>query len=174
MLFLSVVALTAGCGTRNPPKTEGNSPKPAKSITSPPPGYAQNSVDVPKFANKSAEEVEKLFGPPEKITPATVVSEVPGDYRLYRISGHSKGLSVRYFREKAVRFNLLLGTPEKSAQEALLKFFKIDVSKMAPVSGESLSVIWKGESNGTLFTTAYAKREKPGSDFVMIHAEVKQ
>ena len=138
------------------------------------PSELQKTADVPKFANKSAAELDKIFGQPEKITPATLASEKPGEYRLYKMAGHPKGLSVRFYKDKAVRFNLILGTPEKSSRDALLKYFGIDVTKMTVVKGDSLSETWKGTSNGVNFSTAYAKRDDAKSDFVMIHAEIGQ
>ena len=134
----------------------------------------KTSIDVPKFTNKSAVEIDKILAQPEKVTPAIIAREIPGEYRLYKLAENPKGLSIRFYKDKAVRFNLLLGKPEKSSREALLKYFNIDVAKMTSVKGESLSETWKGSANGVNFSTAYAKRDKPGGDFVMIHAETNQ
>lgn len=174
-VFLSSLAF--GCQsaqeeTKSEPKA-ALSPTPVSAATVSPKA-AQNSIDVAKLVGKPAAELDKALGAPEKITPAAVAKEMPGEYRLYKLNGHPKGLSVRFYKDKAVRFNLLLGTPEKSAREALQKYFGIDVSKMKPVKGDPLSETWNGSSNGVNFATAYAKREKAGGDFVMVHAEIAQ
>jgi hypothetical protein len=171
VIFLASL-LAFGCQSAQETKTETKTIAPTPTVVSLTP--TQTMAEVPKLVNKSAAELDKTFGPPEKITPATIARETPGEYRLYKLTGHPKGLSVRFYKDKAVRFNLLLGTPEKSSREALLKFFGIDVSKMSTVRSESLSETWKGVSNGVNFATAYAKREKAGGDFVMIHAEIAQ
>jgi hypothetical protein len=131
-------------------------------------------VDVPNLANKSSAEFDRVFGKPLQITeikdnPAMM----PGEYRLYNVEGHPKGLSVRFFRDKAKRFNLLLGKNLKSSKDALSEVFKIDVSGISPdKTSEPLSEKWKGKFNGVNFETVYAKREKVNGDFTMVHAEV--
>lgn len=170
VIFLSSLAFS--CQSAQPVKVELK-PETISTATIAP-KMEQNSIDVPKFANKSATDFDKLFGQPEKVTPATLANEMPGEYRLYKMAGQPKGLSIRFYKDRAVRFNLILGTPEKSSRDALLKYFNVDVAKMASLKGESLSEAWKGASNGANFTTAYAKREDTKGNFVMIHAEVAQ
>lgn len=134
----------------------------------------QNFVDVPKMANKSAAEFDKVFGKPLEITeikdnPAMM----PGEYRLYKMTEHPKGLSVRFYKDAAKRFNLLLGTPQNSSKDALSKYFRINVGEISPdKKSEPLSEKWKGNFNGINFITVYAKRENVNSDFTMVHAEV--
>ena len=172
IFVICLFSLTYGCQSAQEVKVE---PKPETTSTATvAPKALQTLIDVPKFANKSAADLDKIFGQPEKITPATLASEMPGEYRLYKMTGHPKGLSIRVYKDRAVRFNLILGTPEKSSREALLKYFNIDVAKMTLVKGESLSETWKGVSNGANFSTAYAKREDAKGNFVMIHAEIAQ
>jgi hypothetical protein len=163
-------ALIFGCQTAQETKVE-TKPQATPTVAVNP---MQSTVDVPKLANKSTVELDKVFGQPEKVTLATVSNEMPGEYRLYKMAGHPKGLSVRFYKDKAVRFNLILGMPEKSSRDALLKYFNLDATKMTTVRGDSLSETWKGAANGVNFSTAYAKREKARSDFVMIHAEIGQ
>ena len=172
--LIVLLCLTFSCQSAQENKLEvksESSPIITKTVE---PKELKHSIDVSKLVNKSATELDKTFGEPEKITPAAIAKEMPGEYRLYKMADHPKGLSVRFYKDKAVRFNLILGTPEKSASQALLKNFNIDVSKMTSVKGESLSETWKGNFNGVNFSTAYAKREKAGSEFIMIHAEIAQ
>ena len=172
VIFLSSLAFS--CQSAQPVKVEQKPEASPNATVSATTKESPNLIDIPKFANKSAAELDKLLGQPEKVTPATLAGEMPGEYRLYKMAGHPKGLSIRFYKDKAVRFNLILGTPEKSSRDALLKYFNIDVSKMTSVKGESLSETWKGASNGTNFSTAYAKREDAKGNFVMIHAEIAQ
>lgn len=133
-------------------------------------------VDVPNLANKSSAEFDKIYGKPLEITEIKDnPSLMPGEYRLYEIGGHPKGLSVRFYKDKAKRFNLLLGTSLKSSKDALSEVFKINVGQIPPdKKSETLSEKWKGKFNGINFTTVYAKREKVNGDFTMVHAEVEK
>ena len=133
-------------------------------------------IDVPRLAGKSAEELDKIIGKPEKITPATARKEIPGEYRLYKIEGNPKGLSVRFYKDKAVRFNLILEKPFASAKDALLETFTIDVKNIPPTvdKAEPLSQKWQGEFGGVRFATVYAKKDTPNGQFVMVHAEIVQ
>jgi hypothetical protein len=135
---------------------------------------AAKFVDVPNLANKSGEEFDKIFGKPLKITPIEDnPAMMPGEYREYQVEGHPKNLSVRFYKDKAKRFNLLLGTPLKSSEQALSEIFKVDVKNKNPdTKTEPLSEKWKGNFSGVNFVTLYAKREKPGGDFTMLHAEI--
>lgn len=130
-------------------------------------------VDVPALADKPAAAFDETFGPPQKITEITDnPAMMPGEYRLYNVAGHPKGLSVRFYKDRAKRFNLLLGEPLASAREALGDVFNIDVKKMPPDTSEPLSEKWAGELSGIRFITAYAKKEKTSGDFTMVHAEI--
>ncbi len=132
-------------------------------------------VDVPTLADKSAQEFDELFGTPLKISPVRNNPKLmPGEYRRYAVADHPKGLSVRFYKNKAKRFNLLLGKKESSAEDALRQIFRIDVSKLKKVTGDPLSETWKGKSGGIEFKTAYAKRDKSSGKFVMLHAEVEK
>ncbi|MEZ5427682.1 MAG: hypothetical protein R2747_15545 [Pyrinomonadaceae bacterium] len=180
LISLGLILFSSGCQNSAPDtgqpvarETPKDAPQTEKTERQKP--KAPDFVDVPRLADKSAAEFDAIFGPPEKITEITDNPAImPGEYRLYRVAGHPKGLSVRFYRDRAKRFNLLLGTPRKSSKEALLEVFKIDISGMKKVKGESLSEKWSGESSGIRFETAYAKREKSGGDFTMLHAEVGQ
>jgi len=142
--------------------------------TSTPKPESKAKIDVPQLAGKSPEELDKILGKPEKITPATVAKETPGEYRLYKTEGNPKGLSVRFYRGKAVRFNIILEKSFAAAKDALLETFNIDVKNIPPTieKAEPLSQKWQGEFGGVRFTTVYAKKDKPNGQFVMVHAEI--
>lgn len=130
-------------------------------------------VDVIKLANKSQEFFENEFGGAIKVTEIKNNPRLmPGEFREYKVQGHPKNLSIRFYKGEAKRFNLLLGAPEKSGVKALERIFKIDVGEMKRVKTDVLSENWSGTSNGVKLKTAYAKRGKSGGDFVMLHAEV--
>ena len=132
------------------------------------------NVDVIRYANKSTFILDEAFGMPLKITPIKDNPQLmPGEFREYAIAGHPKNLSVRFYKNKAKRFNLLLGKPEKSSKKALMDIFKINVGEMRQVKSNSLSETWAGEINGVNFKTAYAKRNNADGDFVMLHAEIE-
>lgn len=159
-------------GERTVNKTAEISPKPAETVETK--IETPKFIDVPNLANKSSGEFDKIYGKPIEITeikdnPAMM----PGEYRLYKIEGHPKGLSVRFYKDQAKRFNLLLGKPEKSSKDAISGIFKINVGEIQPDKrSEPLSEKWKGRFNGINFVTVYAKREKLNGDFTMVHAEV--
>ena len=180
MVAVLTVLLSFGCGseTQNSGdnselKEDNRSAKvPAKEK---PQTATASDVDVIALANKSKKSFDKYFGDAVKTTKIKDNPKfMPGEYREYRVKGHPKGLSVRFYRNKAKRFNLLLGSPEKSASAALKTIFKIDVRKMKKIVGDPLSETWKGKSGSIVFKTAYAKRDKPGGSFIMLHTEVKK
>lgn len=128
-------------------------------------------VDLTKLAGRSAAEFDGYFGKATKISPATNPIEKPGEYRQYEVTGNPKGLSVRFFKDRAVRFNLFV-EPGDSARKMLKEHFGIDVGNSpADTKSEPLSEKFKGKFSGVEFLTIYAKRDKPGGRFVMVHAE---
>lgn len=148
--------------------------EPARTIA--PKNVDEVKIDVPRLAGKPAEEFDRIFGKPEQVTPATAAKEIPGEYRLYKIEGNPKGLSVRFYKNKAVRFNLILEKPFASANDALHQAFNIDVKNIPPTieKNEPLSYKWRGDFGGVRFATVYAKKDKPDGQFVMVHAETTQ
>ncbi len=172
---LVLTALFLGCGTKIEREVQENSDlvvniAPVEVKTA---GPSPSAVDVPELVNKSASYFDDQFGKPVKITLIeNVPALMPGEYREYQIEGHPKGLSVRFHRDKAKRFNLLLGKPGESAEKSLAKIFRIDVKEMNRVKTDPLSESWTGRSGVVSFKTAYAKRDKPGGKFVMLHAEI--
>jgi hypothetical protein len=180
IISFGLILLSLSCGNTDSEKTENKnfsvSETPQKEVSTEKVETRETPkfVDVPNLANKSPAEFEKIFGKPVQITeikdnPAMM----PGEFRLYNVFGHPKGLSVRFFRGQAKRFNLLLGEPLKSSKDALLGVFKINVGEISPdKTSEPLSEKWKGKFNEIKFVTVYAKREKVTGEFTMVHAEV--
>lgn len=181
ILFSSItlILLMLACGSSSEKNTDVNSNKntaveKATPQSTPEPAKSVKIVDVPKLADKSPKEFDDTFGEPVKITKIKDNPRLmPGEYREYKVEGHPKNLSVRFYKDQAKRFNLLLGTPEKSSQDALSNIFKIDVGGMRKVKSEALSETWKGSADGIRYKTAYAKRSRAGVDFVMLHAEIE-
>lgn len=165
----------AGC--QSPVRDSAPQPAPSPAAApSPPPAASEarpsvGKIDVPLLANKPPADLDKVYGPPEDVTPATIPSEKPGEYRLYKVNGNSKGLSVRFYKGKVVRFNLFLEQPANSAKEALLQAFNIDIKDSKPYEIKDLSERYRGIFGGARFQTAYAKRGKEKGGFVMVHAE---
>ena len=178
IISLGLILLSLSCGKPESvePKSLGKSNTIAElknEVSSEKPAIV-DFVDVPKLANRSSTEFDGIFGKTIEITKIKDSPKMmPGEYRLYAVSGHPKGLSVRFFNDKAKRFNLLLGTPLKSSNEAIFEIFRIIVGSVKPDKiSEPLSEKWKGKFNGIDFVTVYAKREIAGGDFTMLHAEV--
>jgi hypothetical protein len=65
----------------------------------------QPVVDVPQLAGKSTFEVDEILGKPETVKP---IKNPAGEYRVYKIPNHTKGLAVRFYDDKAISFNLIL------------------------------------------------------------------
>ncbi len=176
---ICVISLVSACGTEDPGSKSENSTAAENKKDEPTPkaepSQSAAGIEIYYIANKTSSALDALFGEPVKVTKITDQPNLmPGEYREYKIEEHPKGLSVRFYKDRAKRFNLLLGTPERSAEEALLKIFKIDVKELRRVSGDPLSETWKGRSGKINFETAYAKRNKSGGEFVMLHAEVSK
>ena len=128
--------------------------------------------DVAKLANKSAAEIDGIFGEPVETEEITIPKK--GEYRLYKIAGEPKGLAIRFYGGRAKNFNLILSKPVGTAKEALKKTFIIDVGNKSPLKDkqEPLSEKWSGEFGGVKFTSVYAKRESENKGFVFVLAEV--
>lgn len=130
-------------------------------------------VDVPKLANKSPEEIDKVLGKPDEVRKIT--EQMPGEYRLYKSVNYPKGLAVRFYQNKAIRFNLILSEAFPTSKEALLKSFGIDVGKLAPTKekNEPLTEIFKGTFGGVKFSKVSAKRQENGDGFIFVLADVE-
>jgi hypothetical protein len=147
-----------------PPQPNPEMPKTESVIT----------IDVPKLAHKSAEEVDKILGPPFEIK--NINEQMPGEFRLYKFPNYPKGLAVRFVQNKAVSFNLILSKPLASSKEALKQVFNIDVGAAAPArdKNEPLTEKWQGTFSGVKFGKVAAKRENESRGFIFLLAEVAQ
>lgn len=131
-------------------------------------------VEVPKFVGKSPAEFDNAFGQALETKP--IKDPNVGEYRVYKIPNHEKGLAVRFYGGKAKSFNLILSASFPTSKEALLKAFGIDTGNLAPKidNREPLSEKWSGTFNGVNFSNAYAKKQRPEtSEFIFVLAEVK-
>lgn len=131
-------------------------------------------VDIPKLANKSTAEFDNIFGKPE--TAKSIKEPRVGEYRVYKIPNHPKGLAVRFYGGKATSFNLILSKTFPTSKAALKEVFGIDVGDAPPKIDpkEPLSEVWRGEFNGVKFAKTYAKRERENGGFIFVLAEVGQ
>lgn len=173
-ISLVLILLSLGCGMAEDSESKTDrTPKATVAVKTEKP-VDTSFIDVPQFANKTSAEFDAVFGKAVQITPIKDDPKMmPGEYRLYNVKTHPKGLSVRFYKDKAKRFNLLLGKPLNSSKAALSEFFRIDVGTNAPdKKSEPLSEKWKGTFNGINLVTVYAKRETANGDFTMVHAEV--
>jgi hypothetical protein len=165
-VFLSLFS----CQTIEETKIETQPTQPTTIKTETPKSVAVSTVDVSVLANKSVEELDKTLGKPLENKQI----ENGGEYRLYKLASHSKGLAVRFYGGKAKSFNLILENPVPSSKEALKNFFNIDVGKMTARKDakEPLSEVYQGNFGGVKFSKLSAKREEGGKGFVFVLAEV--
>jgi hypothetical protein len=174
--FFYLVLFLSGCQTA--PKVETNSANTIVVSASPTPKTETLEtfpiVDVPKLANKSIAEIEGILGKPIEAKP--IKDPNPGEYRVYKIANHEKGLAVRFYRGQAKNFNLILSKPFSTSKEALLKGFGIEVGNPLPKidPNEPLSEKWFGTFNGVKFAVVYAKKQRPETnEFIFVLAEVE-
>ncbi len=130
-------------------------------------------VDVPRLVGKSTLEVDEMLGKPETVKQ---INKPTGEYRVYKIPNHPKGLAVRFYGDKAIDFNLILSEPLPTSKQALKEIFGIDVGDAAFKidSKEPLSEVWRGTFDGVRFEKVYAKRERENGGFIFVLAEVAQ
>lgn len=172
ILFLLLAA--SGCQSTTETKPENiNNLVP---LVTPPPVAEKtvqtNAIDVPKLADKSIAEIDKVFGTPD----AAKSIDNGGQYRLYKIANQPKGLAVRFYGGKAKNFNIILDKPFPTSKEALRQVFGIDVGNSAPIKDpkEPLSEKYQGTFGGVKFTKVSAKRQESGQGFIFILAEVAE
>lgn len=164
-----------GCQKAEVAKVETNSPTPAKTIST-----SKSEIETPKatlpleiatLVDKSAEELDKIFGKPQEIKP----NDDGAEFRLYKIENEPKGLAVRLYSGKAKSFNMILTKPISTSKEALKQVFGIDVGN-APISKnpkEPLTEQYQGIFNGIRFSKVSAKKDGKGNGFIFVLAETK-
>src|SRR3982750_3860167 len=107
--FLSFAPL--GCQSAAETKTENSDVSVNSTELSKIPTVSTNStkpeptipIDVAKLANRSIAEFDRDF---DKLAEGKTVAPA-GEFRLYKIAGQSKGLSVRFYEGRAKSFNLI-------------------------------------------------------------------
>jgi hypothetical protein len=174
LIFTFSLLLTSfGCQTTSDSKTGNQNNSNILAQPSKPQTVAVKSsetiIDVPKLANQSIAELDKMFGTPDESKKI----ENGGEYRLYKIAGHSKGLAVRFYGGKAKSFNLISDKSLPTSKEALKQIFSIDVGNVPPTKDpkETLSETYQGSFGGVKFTKVSAKKQANGSGFVFVLAE---
>ena len=96
-------------------------------------------IDLTQLGGKPITTVEKILGKPVKIDVIRdYPDDMPGEYRDYRIKGlkgvgeTETGLSVQYYKGKAVSFIVELENGAETATDALL-LVGIDVKDSKPI-----------------------------------------
>jgi len=127
-------------------------------------------IEVPKLANKSADEIDKIFGAPAEAKDI----ENGGKFRLYKSPEYPKGLAIRFYGGRAKSFNLLLEKPAANSKEAILKNLGIDVGNAVPTKDakEPLTEIFQGTFGGVKFTKISVKKQENGGGFIFVFAEI--
>ncbi len=177
-VFVGLCFLTA---CQSVPKVETNSAKtPDAVVVSASPTATTATaetfpiVDIPKLANKSIAETDATLGKP--LEAKQIQDPNVGEYRVYKMANHEKGLAVRFYGGKAKSFNLILSKPFATSEEALLKGFGVNVGNLPPKidPNEPLSEKWRGNFNGVKFSNIYAKKKRPETnEFIFVLAEVE-
>lgn len=172
VILLSLIVF--GCQKAEEVKVEFSSPSPTKTIpansaTETP--KATLPIEITKLIDKSADELDKIFGKPQEIKQ----NDDGAEYRLYKIEGEPKGLAVRLYEGKAKNFNLILTKPFSSSKDALKQIFGIDVGNATIIKDpkEPLTEVFRGTFNGVKFSKLSAKKDGKGDGFVFVLAETK-
>ncbi len=129
-----------------------------------------SKIEVTKLANKTAAEIDKIFGAPSEVKDI----ENGGKYHLYKSAEYPKGLAIRFYGDKAKSFNLILEKPFAGSKEVITKSFGIDVggAKAIQDKTEPLSENYQGTFGGVKFSKLAAKRQEKGKDFIFVLAEI--
>lgn len=130
---------TANTTTPAPAKT----PEPAKPV-----------VDLPALANKGPEDFEKALGKATQVTPITKTpEEMPGEFRHYPLEGITDTLQVRFYKGKAVAFNLTVQKEKQTkTPEELAKMAGFDMTGKSGNDPSPHARKWKGEFGGVNFS----------------------
>ena len=129
--------------------TPQSTPSPQKSEIKP-------LIDFFSLANKSAAEVEKIYGKPSLVDTKSVQFK-DGEYRIYNKSG-KRFLQVDYFKGKAVAFYLSI--PEESQTknpEEALKLCGLNL-RVADAQTEANGFWWDNPSGANPFYSVHLKR----------------
>lgn len=173
-IFLAFLLFAAGCQKVEVSEAVKPQPSPTPVVKNEVTQVSTVVVDVPTLAGKSTVEVDKILGKPE--VSQQVKDPLAGEYRVYKIPNHPKGLAVRFYGDKATSFNLILSKTVPTSRQALKEIFGIDVGSAPPKidKKEPLSEVWQGTFNGVRFSKVYAKRERENGGFIFVLAEAAQ
>ena len=174
ILVILLALLVFGCQKAEEVKIETTSATPTKTI------LTKSEVETPKITlpievtnlvDKSANELDKIFGKPIEIKP----NDEGAEYRLYKIEGEPKGLAIRLYGGKAKSFNLILAKPIANSKTALKQVFGIDVGNSALIKNpkEPLTEKFQGTFGGVKFSKVSAKKDGKGNGFIFVLAEAK-
>lgn len=176
-LAFSLVFAAFGCRSAveinaNNANAAAHRAQPSKTPNTPLKSAQTIPIDVARLAGKSIDEFDRLF---EKIAEGKTVEPV-GEFRLYKINGQSKGLSVRFYGNRAKSFNLISDDIFETSREALMKLFDIDAGRLTPVkkNSEPLTESYRGTFGGVKFKKVSAKRAGKGKGFIFVLAEVAE
>jgi hypothetical protein len=116
------------------------------------------SVDITQLAFKDASTVDSLLGKPTRILPTLgTPDEMPGEVREYDL-GPREGVAakggrrgaVRFYKNKAVYFEIDLPKPVKDPREAL-KEVGLDASNAGAYLEVPTATRWRGEISKLIF-----------------------
>lgn len=172
--FVAICCVGLGCGNRTNEK-ETSSPTPAKTEVT---ANAQ-IADLTKLIRQPPQVFDKAFGKAVEAFETDDPGTIPGEMRDYKIPGVSSpqtitaGMTVRFYKGKAVEIMVDLPSPTSSSAAALLQV-GIDTQGVAPVrtpvtdywpnltfKGVTFKTVWayKLDTGSSLFTTVKAASE---------------
>jgi hypothetical protein len=131
-------------------------------------------VDIPGLANKSPEEFDKAFGKAATVTAITKTpEEMPGEFRHYKVSGLEETLQVRFYKGKAVSFNITLAKAEqKKTAEELAKYAGFNLEGKRAERPSAYAAKWTGEFGGVQFSEITAVKSNT-DDYYTLSAKVQ-
>lgn len=123
-------------------------PAPAKT-----PEPFKPAVNIPEFAGKGPEDFEKALGKAAQVTPITKTpEEMPGEFRHYHLEGITDTLQVRFYKGKAVAFNLTVQKEKQTkTPEELAKMAGFDMTGKRGDDPSPHARKWSGEFGGVKF-----------------------
>lgn len=144
--------------------TPQNTPSPQKSEIKP-------LIDFFSLANKSAAEVEKIYGKPSFVDTKFVQSK-DGEFRIYDKSS-KRFLQVDYFKGKAVAFYLSIpeASQTKSPEEAL-KLCGLNL-RITDAQTEANGFWWDNPSSANPFYSIHLRRFNDSGLYYECEAHIK-
>lgn len=174
IVLIVAAVLVLGC-SKDPNAFNTNRPATPAPPATPTPEPFKPWVDIPALANKAPGEFDKALGKAASVTPITKTpEEMPGEFRNYKISGLEETLQVRFYRGKAVFFNISLAKGEqKKTAEELAKYAGFDVEGKRAERPTAYAAKWSGEFGGAQFLEIIAVKSNT-DDYYTLSAKVQQ